>query len=112
MEPQQYYRRPEVGSAERMLPALVLIGIGGLFLLSNLHIVYFSELRRWWPALLVAFGVVKLVDSEHHGSRVFGGLVLSAGALLLARNFGYLDFTPRNLWPLILIGAGVMMLLD
>ena len=112
MHPQYFYRRQDAGTAERLMPAMVLIGIGALFLLSNLHIVLLSDIWRWWPALLVAFGVVKLVDSQQHRGRVVGGTVLVAGALLLASNFGYLDLTIGNLWPLLLIAAGLLMVLD
>src|SRR5687768_13856559 len=106
------YHRPDAGAAERMVPAIVLISIGAIFLLRNLHFTYFREAIAWWPALLVAFGVVKLVDSEDNSGRVFGGLVGTAGGILLARNLGFLDISVRELWPLILIGAGLMMLVQ
>jgi hypothetical protein len=112
MNPHYFYRRQEMGAVERSLPAMVLIGLGALFLLSNLHFVYLSQIYRWWPALFVAFGVVKLVDSEEYSSRVLGGIFCAAGALLLARNLGYLEFAIRNLWPLIPMGFGLWMLLD
>ena len=57
--------------AERLVPAIVLIGIGAFFLLNNLHIVYFREIFGWWPALLIAYGIVKLVDSsDNSGTRL------------------------------------------
>jgi hypothetical protein len=112
MHPDYFHRRSEIGSAERALPAMVLIGIGALFLLRNLNIVFFHDIFQWWPALLIAFGMVKLVDSEHQQSRFMGGMILLLGGLLLARNLGYLDYGMRSLWPLFLIGAGLWMLLD
>ncbi len=93
-----------------MVPALVLIGIGAFFLLHNLHIVIFRDIFQYWPAILVAFGLVKLVDSQDHGSRVGGGILVAAGGLMLARNLGYLDMRLRDMWPLILIGIGLWML--
>lgn len=105
-----YYRRPDAGAAERLVPALVLIGIGLFFLLNNLHIFGFRELFQYWPALLVAFGMVKLVDSDETGGRVVGGFLVGAGGLLLASNLGYLDIRKRDMWPLFLIGIGLWML--
>ena len=73
-----YRRHSELGATERLVPAIVLISIGGIFLLSNLHIVYFREWLRYWPAILVAVGIVKLVDSQETGGRVGGGILVGA----------------------------------
>src|SRR3954471_5208946 len=96
----QHYRRTDLGSAERLVPALVLIGIGALFLLNNLHIVYVHEILRYWPAILIAVGIVKLVDSSDSGGRAAGGVLIGIGAVLMARAFGYLDVSIGDLWPL------------
>ena len=111
---QRHYRdyRSEAGAAERLVPAMVLIGIGAIFLLNNLHIVYFRQITAWWPVILIAFGMVKLVDSPHQSGRVGGGVLMVAGGLFLARNLGYLDIQMRDLWPLALIGTGIWMLLQ
>ena len=114
MDPRHYqhYRRCEAGAAERLVPAIVLIGIGALFLLNNLHILYAREIVKYWPALLIAAGIVKLVDSSDASGRAGGGVILGVGAIFMARNLGYLDVGIRDLWPLILIGLGLMMLFD
>jgi hypothetical protein len=108
----QNYRRNDLGSAERMVPAIVLIAIGALFLLNNLHIIYVREIFRYWPAILIAFGIVKLVDSSETSGRAGGAVLVGVGAVFLARSLGYLDVSIGDLWPLILIGAGLMMLFD
>jgi len=108
----KHYRDNEVGAAERLVPALVLIGIGLLFLLRNLHFVYFREVFAYWPVILIAFGVMKLVDSSYQCGRVLGGFMMAAGGLILARNLGFIDIPMRDLWPLFLIGAGLFMLLQ
>ena len=107
MDPRYYhhYRRNDLGSAERLVPALVLIGIGALFLLNNLHIVYMQEILSYWPAILIAVGIVKLIDSSDSGGRAAGGVLIGVGAVLMARALGYLDVSIGDLWPLILIGA-------
>ena len=103
--------REDAGSADRYIPAIVLIVIGALFLLDNLHIFYFHDVVRFWPVLLVAVGMVKLVDSSDQGGRIFGGTLLAIGGILLARSFGYLDVSIWDLWPVILIVLGVAMIL-
>lgn len=103
-------RRNQVGAAERLVPAIVLIAVGAIFLLHNLHLVYAQELFRYWPAILIAVGIVKLVDSQETGGRVGGGVLVGVGAVLLAQSLGFLDIRFWDLWPLILIAIGLMML--
>src|ERR1044071_2711433 len=114
MDPRHYdyYRRQECGRAERMVPAIVLIGIGALFLLNNLHVIYAREIFRYWPAILIAVGIVKLVDSTDSSGRAAGGVLVGVGAVFMARSLGYLDVSVGDLWPLILIGVGLMMLFE
>jgi hypothetical protein len=115
MENQSYpyrQRRDDIGSAERLVPAIVLVAVGAIFLLNNLHIVYAQEIFRFWPAILIAFGVVKLVDSTDNSGRGCGGILLGLGAFFLARNLGFIDVAFWDLWPVLLIAFGLFMLFD
>jgi len=107
---QQYRRHPELGATERLVPAIVLISIGAIFLLSNTHIIYFREWLRYWPVILVAAGLVKLVDSQDNGGRIAGGIFIGLGAILLGRELGFIDVRLWDLWPLIPIAIGLGML--
>ena len=48
----------------RLIPAIIVIGIGVLFLLNNLNVFYFWEWARYWPVILIAIGVVLLWKSR------------------------------------------------
>ena len=100
------------GNMHALVPGVILVGIGALFLLGNLHIVHVRDWFAYWPVILVAIGLVQLVDANHSGGRVSGAVLLGIGALFLADNLGYIWFNLWDLWPLLLIGAGVMMLLN
>jgi hypothetical protein len=93
-----------------IVPALVVIGIGVLFLLNNLNIFFIHDVWRYWPAILIAAGLVKMVDSPVSSGRITGGILVGVGALFLADNLGFLNLTWANFWPLVLIGAGLLML--
>jgi LiaF transmembrane domain len=93
-----------------LIPGLILVGIGALFFLNNLHLIYIREWLAYWPAILIAVGVVKLVDSTFPGGRMAGGVLIGVGAILLAQTLGLLTIRMRDMWPLILIGLGVLML--
>jgi hypothetical protein len=92
------------------MPAVIVIGIGVLFLLNNLNIVFLHDIWRYWPGLLIAAGIAKLVDSTESSGRVTGGVLVGIGGLFLADTLGYLMLTWASFWPLVLIGAGVLML--
>src|SRR5579872_2151393 len=113
MEPRENDPREQwYQSSERFIPAIVLIGLGVLFFLNNLHIVAAHDVIRYWPAIFIAVGIVQLVDSQYPAGRIVGGAFVGVGTVLLARNLGYLDVRIHDLWPLILIGAGILMLLN
>jgi predicted membrane protein len=110
MQPQNQEHKSDWHESGRMIPAIVLIGVGALFLLNNLHIFPAREVLRYWPAILVAVGLLLLVDSKDPSGRTVGAVFAGAGALLLARNLWFLYFTWNELWPLLLIGVGLLML--
>ena len=116
MEPQYSFRPPyhreDAGASERLVPAIVLIAVGAIFLLNNLHLVYAHDLFRYWPAILVAVGIVKLVDSQDNSGRAGGGVLVALGGIFLAQSLGFLDIRFWDLWPLILIGIGLAMLFE
>ena len=108
MQPREDWRGKS--SILGIIPALIVIGIGVLFLLNNLNIVSMHDVWRYWPAILIAAGLVKMVDSPHSNGRLTGGILVGVGALFLADNLGFLNLSWENFWPLVLIGAGVVML--
>ena len=91
-----------------MMPGMILVAIGLLFLLDNLHIVHVSAWFAYWPVILMAVGLVKLVDSRHTGGQIAGGVLMAVGGLFLADNLGYLRID--QMWPLILIAIGLFLL--
>jgi hypothetical protein len=70
------------------------------------------ELFRYWPAILIAVGIVKLVDSSDNSGRAGGGLLVGLGAVFLAQSLGFLNIHFWDLWPLILIAIGLGMLFE
>ncbi len=91
--------------------SVAVIALGVLFLLDNMGIVRFHDVARYWPVILIALGVVRLVDSHSTASIVWGGILAGLGGLLLLDNLSIIYFDWRLFWPAILIGLGVLMLL-
>ncbi len=93
-----------------IIPALAVIAVGVLFLLNNLNVFYLHDIWRFWPVALLAVGLAKLVDSQSDSDRTAGIVLTIVGGIFLANNLGFLYLSWRDFWPLILIGAGVLML--
>jgi TM2 domain-containing membrane protein YozV len=56
------------GARSPLVP-LLLIVLGGLFLLNNLGVLPMREVLRFWPVLLIAAGVWMLMEQVRGGSR-------------------------------------------
>ena len=108
MQPREDWRGRS--SLPGVIPALIVIGIGVLFLLNNLNIFFLHDIWRFWPGILIAVGLVRLVDSPGSNGKLQGGVLVVVGALFLAGNLGFVELSWRDFWPLVLIGAGLLML--
>jgi hypothetical protein len=100
-------------STNRLLPAAVMIGIGVLFLLRNLHLLHNFNPFDFWPVILIVIGAVKLIEAPQSGSFVGPAVLLGIGGLFLAANLGLLPVDSIwDLWPVALIGIGIFLLLE
>ena len=96
----------------RAIPAVVLIVIGTLFLLGNMHILPSRDWFDFWPVILIVVGLMKLLEAPRKGSYVGGAILFGLGAVLLTDNLNLLPFSAWNFWPLILIAVGVWLLFE
>lgn len=80
----RYYRRRRPRS---MAGPIILVGVGVMFLLMNMHVVSWPRVgwffATWWPLLLILFGVIRIV--EYTIARSQGGPAprLGGGAIFL-----------------------------
>jgi hypothetical protein len=99
-------------ASPRIVPGLIIAALGVALLLHNFGILALGDLTRWWPLLLVAFGLHWAIEG---GNKVFGGLIAVAGAALQLDTLGLVDVEWRQiwrLWPLVLIAVGLGMILQ
>jgi Putative adhesin/Domain of unknown function (DUF5668) len=74
---------------------IVLILIGVAFLLRNLHLVnweFWDWFGKWWPALLILWGVIKLVEYQQAKSAGMRAPGIGAGGVILViilASFGF-----------------------
>lgn len=89
---------------------LVIVGFGLLLTADNLDYVEAGNIIRYWPLILVAFGLAKLLQSDTTSGRLFGVLLIVAGGWTTAEEaFGVsLDFD--RWWPLALVVLGALII--
>jgi predicted membrane protein len=88
---------------------LILMGIGVIFLLGNMGYLDVHKVVTFWPVILIIFGAVKIAESRDHG-RTAGIFWVVTGLLFLLGSFGIIRMTVRELWPVLLIGIGALVL--
>lgn len=86
---------------------VVLILIGGLFLIDTFTVWDFGHLlARWWPLVFVVLAIVKFQNQERGGGLTF--LILGAVFLLFSNNVISWGSIWR-LWPLVLVFIGLSL---
>jgi Domain of unknown function (DUF5668)/B-box zinc finger len=94
--------------------AIVLIGLGVLFLLQNLNI-WFLEFDRMWPLALIFLGVwlyaKRRVSSDCRNRSIAGPAILvTIGVLSLIENLHGPSWA--HTWPVILLVLGILKLME
>lgn len=97
------------GSHGIFLGAMV-VALGFMLLLDNLGIVRFHDLWQYWPVLLIAYGVSRVVDSHSPSGYFWGGGIALTGAFLLLDNLDIIPFNAEVFWPILLIAFGLSVL--
>jgi len=89
---------------------IVVIVIGGLFLLQSLGIGHFGRfLAQWWPAIIVAIGLFKMRNDDRRG----GLIILIVGLVFLSITLHIINWGQIfRFWPVIIILIGLSMYLQ
>ena len=94
----------------RLVFGVALVALGALWTGDNLGLVDAEAVLRWWPALLIVYGLAKLTGAGFQRRPIAGGFAAVAGALILASNLGFGHVGLGLLWPIGLVLLGVQIL--
>jgi hypothetical protein len=90
---------------------IAIVAIGTLMLLSNLGVLRARTFWDYAPLILVLLGAARIFEAGHRpAGTLFGGLLMAGGSLWFLSNIGVLYVDPRLVWPVLLIGLGVLFL--
>jgi predicted membrane protein len=89
---------------------LMVIAAGVLFTLDNLDLIDARDYLQYWPAALVAIGLLKLYHAARGAQGWIGGLFfVSIGAWMLIERIVYFRIDAREVMPLFLVFLGGYM---
>lgn len=86
---------------------LVIAVAGIALLLFQIGVVPINPVARFWPVLLILFGLMNLATQS---GRFFGFLLILAGAVLQLNKLGYTHLSFADLWPIALIAVGLLLM--
>jgi hypothetical protein len=90
----------------QLLVGLLVIAVGVLLTLDNLHLIEADDYLRFWPAGLIAIGVVKLWHARG-GHGAFGGFLFAViGSWLLLEQTALVRLSIWDVWPTLLVFFG------
>jgi len=104
---------PDSGAiSSSLIFGFAIVAIGVIFLLGNFGVPV-DFLWGYWPVILIAIGLAKVVDSGETSGRTGGAIVMLVGLVLLADKI-HLPFLNNvslwALWPVAIIVFGFMLL--
>jgi predicted membrane protein len=98
------------GLPSQVVMGLLVIAMGLLFLLDNLDIIDFHHAIAFWPMVFIVAGLVKMFDTGSPNNYLVGGFLVAIGAVMVSNRLGLFYVSWHTLWPLMLIGIGVLVL--
>jgi predicted membrane protein len=93
--------------AAQIVVGLAVIAIGVLFLFDNLGWLDIDLTVQFWPVILIAAGVLKILQGREPRGKVTGAVLVVVGAVLLLKGLGIFHITWNMLAPLLMIAGGL-----
>ncbi|MCP4218076.1 MAG: cell wall-active antibiotics response protein [bacterium] len=94
----------------RVILGLLVMAAGVILLLPSFGVEVSFRLWDFWPLVLIAMGVVKLLEPRGLRHPMVPLLLIVVGNLFLLSNLGYISFRFVDLWPVLLIFVGFSLL--
>lgn len=88
----------------------LLILFGVVFLLDNFGVLEADDILQFWPLILVGAGIWKALQPSEDGQRPLGVALIAIGTLLQLKMLAVLDWSFRDIWPLLLMAVGGLLL--
>jgi predicted membrane protein len=90
--------------------SLIVIAAGVVLLLNQVGVLRPGLIHHFWPVLLVVVGLARMVTTDQTVDRLWAGGLILLGVVLEVNRLGIAHIGLEVFWPLLIIGAGVILL--
>jgi predicted membrane protein len=97
---------PEASRVGLVWGALI-VAAGVLLLLDHMGFLAIGSLFRFWPMILIFFGVGHLFTPS---SRAWGGILIVVGGVFQLNSLGITHLGFADMWPLAIIAVGLILM--
>ncbi len=94
----------------RLIFGTILLTLGTLWTLDNVGVVDADEFLRYWPAVVLLYGLARLFGWGAPKTPLLGGILTLVGTQMLLHELDLIELSLFQLWPLFLVGAGASIL--
>ena len=98
--------KPVYPFGARLWFGFVILTLGILWTLDNMGIIESGNILQWWPLVFVGVGLTKLAGWSGPNRPLTGFFWIGLGVLLLGITQDVIPLKIWQLWPLVLIGFG------
>ena len=110
MPPQQSSSDASFRFTPQLVVGLIVIVVGVLMTLDNLQVVEAQRYLRFWPAGLIALGLVKVWNSRDGMGGAFGVFIFVViGTWLLLEQTALVRVSFWDMWPALLVFFGLFL---
>lgn len=92
----------------KLVAGFFFLILGLLLTLENLDLFEAGRVLRYWPVVLIVFGLINLGEASRRG---VASAAIVIGSMLLALRAHWLRFSLFDLWPVLLIAVGAIIVL-
>ena len=100
------------GNRSGLVAGLVIVALGLILLLDTEGLVPAWDLWRFWPVVLIALGLVRVIRGGATPEKLWGVVEVGFGVVFLLGALGYQHFTLSHTWPLLIVAAGLRVLYE
>jgi predicted membrane protein len=94
-------------SRDGLVWGALIVAVGVALLLDHMGFIYLGSLFRFWPMILIFFGVGNLFTSS---SRAWGAILIVVGTVLQLNELGITHLRFADMWPLAIIAVGLVLM--
>src|SRR5215470_7650458 len=97
----------------RLFVGLAIALFGVVLVLDRLNLAVAGQLLQFWPVVIIAVGALLFAQSRQVGGGANGVIVMIIGSWVLLNSLGIVRVRFWELfWPMVLIGIGLVLVMQ